>query len=102
MPVPDYLPRRGKDVMSIEAHIPDRLCRLSLLARWTTLGALLLTGTLHGDAATVSPLFARGYTVIPTPQKVTLGTNDFEFTRAWHLESGPGIQSGDVAVESLR
>jgi hexosaminidase len=87
--------------MPAEDPIPDKLCRLSSLFRWTTVGALLLTGALHGNTATVSPLFARGYTVIPTPQKVTLGTNEFELTRAWHLELGQGIQAGDVAVESL-
>jgi len=41
-------------------------------------------------AATVSPLLARGYTVIPEPQKVTLRGSDFEFTPFWQLELGTG------------
>ncbi|HKF58356.1 MAG TPA: beta-N-acetylhexosaminidase, partial [Blastocatellia bacterium] len=53
-------------------------------------------------AATTSPLFARGYAVIPAPQKVSLGQKDFEFTRAWRLELGPNIGPDDIAVQSLR
>ena len=44
-------------------------------------------GTLRG--ATASPLLARGYTVLPEPQKVTLGGPDFEFTASWQVELGP-------------
>jgi hypothetical protein len=55
-----------------------------------------------GCAATASPLFARGYTVLPSPQKVRLGARDFEFTQAWRLESGAGIQSDDISVQSLQ
>jgi hypothetical protein len=40
--------------------------------------------------------------VIPAPQKVNLGTKDFEFTRAWRLEPGPGIKADDIAVQSLK
>jgi len=54
------------------------------------------------NAATSSPLLGRGYTVLPAPQKVRLGTKDFEFTHAWRLAVGSGIQSGDIAVQSLR
>src|SRR5215472_17061298 len=53
-------------------------------------------------AATTSPLFARGYAVIPAPQKVSLGQKDFDFTRAWRLELGPNIGPDDIAVQSLR
>jgi hypothetical protein len=40
--------------------------------------------------------------VIPTPQKVTLHSGDFEFTRAWHFELGTGIKADDIAVQSLK
>ncbi len=53
-------------------------------------------------SATVSPLFSRGYTVIPSPQKVTLRSGDFEFNRNWRLELAPGIQPADVAAQSFR
>jgi hexosaminidase len=56
-------------------------------------------GTIR--AATASALFARGYTVLPAPQIVKLGASDFDFDRSWRVEIGPGIKSGDVAVESL-
>ncbi len=49
---------------------------------------------------TVSPLFSRGYTVLPSPQRVDLGRRDFEFTEGWRLELGAGVK-GDIAVEEL-
>ncbi|MGI8960947.1 MAG: beta-N-acetylhexosaminidase [Bryobacteraceae bacterium] len=55
-----------------------------------------------GLATTTSPLLSRGYAVIPAPQKVSLGTKDFEFTRAWRLELGPGIKPDDAAVQNLK
>lgn len=66
---------------------------------------LLLTGLLATalgcSSATLSPLAARGYTVLPMPQKITLGVNDFEFNRQWRLELGPNLDAGDVSVQSL-
>ena len=64
----------------------------------------IATGCLVGTlgAATASPLLARGYTVIPEPQKVTLGGPDFEFTTSWRLELGPGVKASDIAVGSLK
>jgi hypothetical protein len=52
--------------------------------------------------AAASPLFARGYTVIPEPQKVTLTGQDFEFTSSWRLQLGPGVKADDIAVVSLK
>jgi hexosaminidase len=54
------------------------------------------------EAQTVSPLFARGYTVIPEPQKVSLGAKDFTFDQSWQLKLEKGIDNDDVAVETLR
>ena len=54
------------------------------------------------QAQTVSPLFARGYTVIPAPQQVSLGTSDFVFDQGWQLKLDKGIAKDDVAVEVLR
>ncbi len=64
--------------------------------------ALLLFTSQSGPAVTLSPLSARGYTVIPEPQKVALGRGDFRFGEGWRLELGRGIQANDVAVESLK
>src|SRR5665213_3045622 len=55
-----------------------------------------------GFTQTVSPLFARGYTVIPEPQKVSLGADDFTFGQSWQLKVDKEIASDDVAVEALR
>ncbi len=57
---------------------------------------------LGGIAETVSPLFARGYTVIPQPQKVSLGAHDFVFGPTWQVKIDKSIPSNDVAVETLR
>ncbi len=76
-----------------------------LIRRFALLGtfalvSVCLTGTLR--AATASPLFARGYTVIPEPQKVTLSGKDFEVAAPWRLELGPGVKADDMAVVSLK
>jgi hypothetical protein len=55
-----------------------------------------------GQAHTVSPLFARGYTVIPEPQNVVLEAKDFSFDQSWHLKLDQGVAKDDVAVEVLR
>ena len=55
-----------------------------------------------GQEQTVSPLFARGYTVIPEPQKVSLGAKDFAFVQSWQLNLDKSVSSNDVAVETLR
>jgi hexosaminidase len=58
----------------------------------------------HGGlkADTASPLYARGYTVLPTPQRVKLEGRDFRFGPNWRLELAAGVPTGDVAVESLK
>ena len=39
--------------------------------------------------------------MIPEPQRVELKSADFEFGNGWHIETGPSVGAGDVAVESL-
>src|SRR5947199_1812252 len=51
-------------------------------------------------ADTVSPLFARGYMVMPQPQAVRLGVPDFVFSREWKLER-QGVAPADAALEVL-
>ena len=51
-------------------------------------------------AETVSPLFARGYVVMPQPQMVRLGASDFAFPADWRVEL-QGVASGDAAIEVL-
>ena len=53
-------------------------------------------------AQTVSPLFARGYTVIPAPQKVSLEASDLTFDQSWQLKLDDGVAKDDVAVDTLR
>jgi hypothetical protein len=66
------------------------------------MSALLLLGAAsYVEAETSSPLFARGYTVLPVPQRVSLGTKDFTFSAAWRVQLGSGITRDDIAVQSL-
>jgi hypothetical protein len=53
-------------------------------------------------AETLSPLTARGYTLLPVPQKATLGARDFPLADGWQLVIASGIDAGEVAVESLK
>ncbi|MCC6365984.1 MAG: beta-N-acetylhexosaminidase [Bryobacterales bacterium] len=62
---------------------------------------LALFLSLPAVADTVSPLFARGYTVMPQPQVVKLGTGEFVFSEDWKLELD-GVSPGDSALEMLR
>ena len=73
---------------------PDRL--------WPVLAVLVLSQAMNGVSATVSPLHARGYAVIPEPQKVALRGADLQFGDGWELELGAGVRPDDVAVVSLR
>ena len=54
------------------------------------------------NSATVSPLFARGYTVLPQPQQVEFKGGDFEFGSGWRLEVGEGVKPDDVAITILK
>ena len=67
---------------------------------WVVLAIVLAWVPLNG--ATQSPLFDRGYNVIPIPQKVELQGGDLEFGSGWRLETGQGVKPDDVAVTSLK
>ena len=45
---------------------------------------------------------ARGYAVIPEPQKIQLGPGDIAFGPGWRVELDSGVASNSVALESLR
>jgi hypothetical protein len=63
---------------------------------------LISLAVQRGYGETVSALFARGYTVLPTPQNVSLTGKDFALTQGWRLELTPGVRADDVAVENLK
>jgi len=70
--------------------------------RATTTGSCLILTLLMGSgtAAAVSPLASRGYAVLPEPQRVMLGTGDFQFGPRWSVER-KGVAANDIAVSSL-
>ena len=72
-----------------------------MLPRLFRIVGLLLVLLAPIQLFATSPLFARGYTVLPSPQKVRLGANDFEFRHRWRLEPEAGIKPDDMSVQSL-
>jgi hypothetical protein len=60
---------------------------------------LIALPLLLADA--VSTLTARGYTVLPVPQRAALGPRDFALTDGWQLVLERGVKAGDIAVRSL-
>jgi hexosaminidase len=64
--------------------------------------ALAVWSLASARADTASPLAARGYTVLPAPQRVKLEDRDFRFGPTWHLELAANVPPTDVAVESLK
>lgn len=63
---------------------------------------VLLCSVTASNAAGPSPLFARGYTVIPEPQNVELSGSDFPFGNDWRLVLKGGVQSDSTAIQVLR
>lgn len=55
-----------------------------------------------GKAQALSPLFARGYTVMPEPQKVVLAAHDILIDQSWRIRIDKSVPADDVAVTTLR
>ena len=69
---------------------------------WVSFIACLLLTAGSVFPADVSPLYLRGYTVMPEPQRVELKGGDFTFDSGWRIEAGQGVEASDVAIETLR
>src|SRR3954447_19635442 len=69
-----------------------------LLSRLTILLCLLVSSS---QAAPASELGARGYAVLPQPQRTTLTSADFRFGPTWGLQH-TGVAADDIAVTSFR
>jgi len=76
--------------------------RLMQKSRHTLTALLLVSWIFPLSAETVAPLTARGYTVLPVPQKVALESQDFALTDGWQLVLDRGVKSDDIAVDSLK
>jgi hypothetical protein len=50
----------------------------------------------------VSSLYERGYPLIPEPQQVKLGSDDFRISGEWRVERGPGVEATSPAEKVLR
>jgi hypothetical protein len=66
------------------------------------LAPLMLLLPFVCNAATSSPLFGRGYTVIPLSRKVEFEGGDFESGSGWRLQLGHVVKPDDVAVTTLK
>jgi len=71
----------------------SRLARCGLMLACAALGMAVAAG---------SPLFDRGYAVLPAPQRVSLGQKEVEFTRAWRMRLDGGVAPDDAAAASLK
>jgi hypothetical protein len=67
-----------------------------------TIFAVLFLSSRLLSAASLSPLYERGYVVMPEPQKVMLGVGDFRFGPEWRLEVSPGVTEANTAIAALR
>jgi hexosaminidase len=61
---------------------------------------LLFVALAPARAQSPTDLFLRGYSVIPTPQKVEMQSQDIEFHDAWGYDAGK-FQRNHIAVRSL-
>src|SRR5947209_6770848 len=70
---------------------------------WACAACALVTccATHFTRGATVPPLTAAGYSVLPAPQRVGLRGGEFRIDGTWRVERGDGVAEGEVAVESL-
>src|SRR6185503_3484096 len=72
-------------------------------ARWLlVLVVALFVSAKPAWPATQSALFARGYTVVPAPQQVTLRKAEFRIDSTWHIVLGKTVPHDNVAVEVLK
>lgn len=65
-----------------------------------TIAVWLLAVQFPLSGKTISTLLSRGYTLLPYPQKVTLGAQDLEFTQAWTVAFAAG-RGGDEPYAEL-
>ncbi len=79
----------------------DEGCRGFALRRRLLIGVALMAASIPARAAALTPLFRRGYTVIPTPQEVTFHGTSFKFSEGWRLALGEGVKPDDAAVKVL-
>jgi len=65
---------------------------------WMVRGLFLCAGL--AAAQNITPLWERGYSVIPTPRSAQLEAGDVAFGPEWSLDAG-GVAAGHAAVHSL-
>jgi hexosaminidase len=91
---------------SLHAKLPSETCTCPRSHRRAhsllIVLAALFVSIAPSLAAAQSALFARGYTVIPAPQQVTLREAEFQVDSGWRLVLGLRVPPNDVAVEALR
>ena len=63
---------------------------------------LVFVITASSRAADVSPLYTRGYAVIPEPQQTELKGGDFPFGEGWQFLAARGVKPDDVALQVLQ
>src|SRR5438552_1453665 len=72
---------------------------LSHIMKIQTLCTLLFLSSRLLSATSLSPLYERGYVVMPEPPKVALVGGDFRFGPEWRIEVGPGVSEPALMEE---
>jgi hexosaminidase len=73
-----------------------------MIARMLLSPAAFFLATTALSAQPVSPLYLRGYTVIPEPQQVEIKGADFALDNGWRVERGGGVPESDSAAARLK
>src|SRR5215470_6292002 len=82
---------QGEETSMIESAVPPSIRGIV---------TVLICGGLCSFAA--SPLYLRGYAVIPEPQKIELKAGDFAFDNGWQLRLAPGVTDDNPAAQTLK
>lgn len=65
------------------------------------LGVVTTATAAMSDAKVAPTLSSMGYTLLPQPQSVVFGGNEFPFGPGWHVTRGQGVAANDTAIEAL-
>lgn len=97
-----YWPMLERNCLKVRRQLG--LCHLMAFALNVLLSTafVLILQQCSLSAATLSPLTARGYTVLPVPQKVVLRQDEFSLSDAWQIVLENGVAADDIAVDSLK
>ena len=87
--------------MSRESRVTLAHCTRSVLLILYLIGGSADLRAEEINTPSPTPLWARGYAVLPEPQKVELGEQDFHLDASWIITVSEGVAKEDIAVHVL-